>query len=73
MTSWLRQHYKIGQIIKAPHPANNEMRDAKITNFTVDKSANSFSNNPNGIMVQFEDGVFMEIPMGLLNEDGSGM
>lgn len=71
--SWLTKNYPVGKKVQVPHPQKNRYEEAEITSHTVDKSANSFSNNPNGVMVKFIDGVYFEISQGYLNEDGSGL
>lgn len=71
--SWLKQNYKIGQAIQAPHPRDDQRQEAKITSHTTDAVSCPFPKGPTGIMVQFGDGVYMEIERGYLNESGGGV
>jgi len=70
--NWIKENYKVGETIEAPHPRLNENQKAIITTLTVDplnfpKAATS------GVMVRFNDGVYMEIDSGYLRESGGGI
>lgn len=60
---WLRQNFPTGTQINAEHPGGGGTEEATITSFTTDDMS---SNLANGVMVQFRDGTFIEIPAGRL-------
>jgi hypothetical protein len=71
--SWLEENYKAGASINAPHPRTNKTEEATITSHTIDSIGHPYPKGATGIMVQFDDGVYMEIERGYLNENGGGV
>lgn len=69
--SWLQEKYPIGKQVQVEHPATDKPEAATVTAWTVEGDA-AHPTVPTGIMVKFQDGHFVDVPMGRLEKDGSG-
>jgi hypothetical protein len=74
MNNWITKNYPKGSQILVPHPSVPYNQPCVVVNHTVDNvSRPIMSKGPTGIMVRFDDGVYIEVEQGYLNEDGGGV
>ncbi len=71
--NWITKNYPVGSKIEVPHPGTPHNQPCEVTAHTVDNVSHPMSKGPTGIMVQFEDGVYIEVDQGYLNEAGGGI
>lgn len=71
--NWIIKNYPKGSKIEVPHPATTGNQPCAVVNHTVDNVSRPMSKGPTGIIVQFDDGVFIEVEQGYLNENGGGI
>ena len=71
--NWITKNYPKGAMIEVPHPAAPHNQPCQVVNHTVDNVSRPMSKGPTGIIVEFDDGVYIEVDQGYLNEDGGGI
>ena len=69
--NWLTKYYSMGAEVAAPHLQKEETPREKST--VTGHYLAPFSQRIAGITVQFEDGIYMDIDVGYLEPDGSGV